>query len=80
MTPVLVDGFEAGYVWDTQSTTSTSNPNTRRPLKDGFYDHGQNCLEYILLAYGPTVAEKKAPDLREFFHVYARGDGLGWMA
>jgi hypothetical protein len=60
-TPVLADGFEAGYVWDTKSTASTSNPNTRRPLKDGFYDHGQNCLEYVLLAYGPTVAEKKSP-------------------
>jgi len=34
-TPVLVDGFEAGYVWDAKSTTGTTNPNTRRPLKDG---------------------------------------------
>jgi hypothetical protein len=54
-TPVLVDGFEAGYVWDSKSTASTSNPNTRRPLKDGYYDHAQNRLEYILLAFGPNV-------------------------
>jgi len=58
-TPVLVDGFEAGYVWDSKSTASTSHPNTRRPLKDGFYDHGQNGLEYVMLAFGPTVSQKK---------------------
>ena len=28
-TPVLVDGFEAGYVWDAESTKGTTNPNTR---------------------------------------------------
>ena len=52
-TPVLVDGFEAGYVWDSKSTKGTTNPNTRRPLKDGYYDHGQNCVEYIAQMFGP---------------------------
>jgi len=32
-TPVLVDGFEAGYVWDAESTKGTTNPNTRRPRR-----------------------------------------------
>jgi hypothetical protein len=56
---VLVDGFEAGYVWDTKSTTSTASPNTRRPLKDGYYDHAQNCVEHIVLTFGPTAPTKK---------------------
>jgi hypothetical protein len=32
-TPVLVGGFEAGYVWDATSTKGTTNPRTRRSLK-----------------------------------------------
>ena len=59
-TPVLVDGFEAGYVWDSKSTKGTTNPNTRRPLKDGYYDHGQNCVEYIALMFGPRTKRKPA--------------------
>jgi hypothetical protein len=31
----------------------------RRPLKDGYYDHGQNCVEYIVLKFGPTAPTKK---------------------
>ena len=27
--------------------------NTRRPLKDGYDDHGPNCVEYIALMIGP---------------------------
>jgi hypothetical protein len=37
--------------------TSTTNPNTRWPLKDGYY--GQNCVEYIVLRFGPTAPTKK---------------------
>ena len=63
-TPVLVDGFEAGYVWDAKSTKGTTNPNTRRPLKDGYYDHGQNCVEYIALIFGPrTGVKRETPEL-----------------
>jgi hypothetical protein len=51
-TEVLVDGFEAGYVWDDRQITGTNSPNTRRPKKDGFYDHSQNCCEYLELAFG----------------------------
>ena len=57
-TPVLVDGFEAGYFWDAKSTKGTTNPNTRRPLKDGYYDHGQNCVEDIAQMFGPGTKLK----------------------
>lgn len=50
----FVDALEAGYVWDERVYTTTSSPNTRRPRKDGFYDHGMNTLEYLVLAYGPA--------------------------
>jgi len=79
-TPVLVDGFDAGYVWDTKNTASTSNPNTRRPLKDGYYDHAQNCLEYILHAYGPTVAERKPAPQPRYVSVDVGSQAFSWMA
>lgn len=82
ITPVLVDGFEAGYVWDTKSTSSTTNPNTRRPLKDGLYDHSQNCVEYILLKFGPTAPTKKqtAPKEDLDWRVYMPMGEHSWMA
>jgi hypothetical protein len=79
-TPVLVDGFEAGYVWDTKSTASTSNPSTRRPLKDGFYDHAQNALEYIVLAFGPGAGVKAKPADPEFRLTYPYSGPHAWMA
>jgi hypothetical protein len=80
-TPVLLDGFEAGYVWDTKSTTSTASPNTRRPLKDGYYDHSQNCVEYIVLKFGPSAPTKKQlKPTPEYAPTYIRSDGVGWMA
>jgi hypothetical protein len=41
-------------VWDERVYATTLSPNTRRPKKDGFYDHGMNTLEYMVLAYGPA--------------------------
>ena len=38
----LADGFEAGYVWD-EHFVSTGNKQVRKPKKDGWYEHGQNC-------------------------------------
>jgi len=52
--PVLVDGFEAGCVWD---TNSTSNPGTRRPLKDGFCDHPPEHPRHDLAAGLQPVAD-----------------------
>jgi hypothetical protein len=77
-TPVLVDGFEAGYVWDSKSTKGTANPDTRRPLKDGYYDYGQNCVEYIALMFGPGTRLKASPNRERL--ATALPDPLGWMA
>jgi hypothetical protein len=47
----LTDGLEAGYVWDEHMISVASKP-MRRPKKDGWYEHGQNCLEYLELNFG----------------------------
>ena len=49
--PFLADGLEAGYVWD-KNEGSVGNKKVRKPLKDGWYEHGQNCLEYAELNFG----------------------------
>ena len=51
---LLVDGFEAEYVWDALSAARTASPNTRRPKKDGVFDHGQNTCEYACLRWAPA--------------------------
>ncbi len=51
---ILIDGFEAGYVYDDRTSVNSRLPNVRRPKKDGFYDHLQNTVEYAVLAYGQT--------------------------
>jgi hypothetical protein len=52
---VFIDGLEAGYIWDERSIANSVSPNTRRPRKDGTYDHLQNCAEYTWLNYGPAA-------------------------
>ena len=47
----LSDGLEAGYVWD-EHEISVGNKTMRRPKKDGWYEHGQNCLEYLEHNFG----------------------------
>ena len=51
---VIVDGLEAGYVWDDKALPYTA-PSTRKPKKDGWYDHTQNCLEYLELMFGTAT-------------------------
>lgn len=56
--PVIVDGFELGYVWDELSIARTASPNTRRPKKNfpgDVYSHNQNGVEYIVLAASPSA-------------------------
>lgn len=52
----LADGFEAGYVWD-EHLVSVHNKQVRKPKKDGWYEHGQNCAEYLEANFmsGPVV-------------------------
>lgn len=47
----LADGCEAGYVWD-EHYVSVGSKQMRKPKKDGWYEHGQNCLEYLELHFG----------------------------
>lgn len=54
----LADGFEAGYVWD-EHMVSVGNKQVRKAKKDGWYEHGQNCAEYLELNFGNMPREKK---------------------
>ena len=47
----LAEGFEAGYVWD-EHFVSVGSKQIRKPKKDGWYEHGQNCAEYLELSFG----------------------------
>ncbi len=55
----LADGFEAGYVWD-EHMVSVSNKPMRKPKKDGWYEHGQNCAEYLELNFGAPLVLPEA--------------------
>lgn len=62
----LADGFEAGYVWD-EHMVSVNNKPMRKPKKDGWYEHGQNCAEYLEVNFGsvkPVVKEEPLPAYR----------------
>lgn len=59
--PFLADGFEAGYVWD-EHMVSVGNKQIRKPKKDGWFEHGQNCAEYLEITYG---AERPTQEVLE---------------
>ena len=79
--PFLADALEAGYVWD-EHMVSVGNKQVRKPKKDGWFEHGMNCLEYLELTFGadrPTDEAKalaakprRQPPVR-----YVRGE-MGW--
>jgi hypothetical protein len=49
----IIDGFEAGYIFNDRVTLTNSRlPNYRPPKKDGYYDHHQNTIEYVALNFG----------------------------
>ncbi len=56
----LADGFEAGYVWD-EHMVSVGNKQVRKPKKDGWYEHGQNCAEYLELNFGSGPRKPDEP-------------------
>jgi hypothetical protein len=59
--PFFTDALEAGYVWD-EHTVSVGNKSVRKPKKDGWFEHGMNCLEYLELTFGadqPTAEEQE---------------------
>ena len=47
----VTDALEAGYVWD-EHMVSVGNKQIRKPKKDGWFEHGMNCLEYLELNFG----------------------------
>jgi hypothetical protein len=49
--PFVADAFEAGYVWD-EHFVSVGSKQIRKPKKDGWYEHGMNCCEYLELNFG----------------------------
>lgn len=59
--PFLSDGFEAGYVWDEHMVSVGSKP-MRKPKKDGWYEHGQNCTEYLELNFGGAQPTQQQVD------------------
>jgi len=54
----LSDGFEAGYVWDEHMVSVSSKP-MRKPKKDCWYDHSQNCVVYIEYNFGGAQPSMK---------------------
>jgi len=61
----LADGFEAGYVWD-EHMVSVGNKQVRKPKKDGWYEHGQNCAEYLELNFGSVARTPEPPPSRPY--------------
>lgn len=43
----FVDGLEAGYVFEDKPRFSATLGTYSLAKKDGFFEHGQNCLEYL---------------------------------
>lgn len=71
----LADGFEAGYVWD-EHLVSVGNKQVRKPRKDGWYEHGQNCAEYLEVNFGTPLPKAKAKTPTS---VQWPGGAQGWM-
>lgn len=51
----VADALEAGYVWD-EHMVSVGSKQLRKPKKDGWYEHGMNCLEYLEHNFGGAQA------------------------
>ena len=56
----LADGCEAGYVWD-EHMVSVGNKPVRKPKADGWYEHGQVCMQYLELNFGARAADADVP-------------------
>jgi hypothetical protein len=73
----LADAFEFGYVWD-KHDVSVSNKPVRRPMKDGWYDHGMNCAEYLEANFGYQPAKPK-PASKPLTLPRASYGSTGWL-
>lgn len=70
------DGCEAGYVWSPHMV-SVGNKQVRVPKKDGWYEHAQNCAEYLEITFGEMRRAKTADDPVSV-PTLPRGS-MGWM-
>lgn len=68
----LADGFEAGYVWD-EHMVSVGSKQVRKPRKDGWFEHGQNCAEYLELNFGLSAPAPKPVPVPAYRPVSAWG-------
>ena len=59
----LADGCEAGYVWD-EHDVSVGSKKFKKAKKDGEYEHGQNCMEYLELNFGADKDTQEERDRR----------------
>ena len=75
--PFLAHAFESCYVWD-EHMVSVGNKQVRKPKKDGWYEHGQNCSEYLEVNFGSNPA-KRAPKAEVSQPSRHFGEN-GWMA
>lgn len=57
----VADGFEAGYVWDPHVISVAHKP-MRRPKKDGWYEHGMNCVEYLEVNFSRLGSARQAAE------------------
>ena len=73
----LADGCEAGYVWSPHYISS-NNKQVRVPKKDGWYEHGQNCMEYLEINFGTQVKERQ-PQPQPQAHGPVEPHSQGWM-
>lgn len=64
---ILIDGFEAGYIFNDRSSLLGSSrlPNYRPPKKDGYYDHLQNTVEYAMLNFGAAPMSSAPPESQQ---------------
>ena len=79
----LADALQTGYVWD-EHMISVHNRQVKRPKKDGWYEHGCNCLEYLGVTFdlGPRGDDKIRPLQRTIDplrRAYLQRAEAGWM-
>lgn len=77
----IVDGFEAGYIYnDRVAQVGSRLPNYRPPKKDGYYDHLQNTVEYLVLNYGngpvESIDNSKMSNLRRLHQLQRDTDDV----
>ena len=61
--PFYADGWRAATSGTEHMIRSTHKP-MRHPLKDGWYEHAQNCAEYLQLNFSPRRSGRRPQSSR----------------